>query len=257
MLNFRNANIAVLVGMTILLVLDRVAGVPLYLYFALIIVYLASLVYGSSYVKSGFYFKVICSADTDKKVIAISFDDGPVPGNTSEILRILREQQAEAAFFCIGSRVIQNEELCRRLRNEGHIIGNHSHSHHFWFDLFSPSRMLADLKQMDQSLRHATGLSPRFFRPPYGVTNPNLKKAVAAGSYVPIGWNIRSMDTVASDDRVMLERISKALRPGAIVLFHDTSGRTVSILPEFIKRARSQGFEIVRLDKMLNLDPYV
>ncbi|MCH5716326.1 polysaccharide deacetylase family protein [Niabella hibiscisoli] len=100
-------------------------------------------------------------------------------------------------------------------------------------------------------------LDVKWFRPPYGVTNPNLKKAVERMGYTAIGWNVRSMDTVAKDEGVLLNKLKNALKPGAIFLFHDTIDITVKVLPDFISCAREQGYEIAPLDKLLNLQPYV
>jgi peptidoglycan-N-acetylglucosamine deacetylase len=136
------------------------------------------------------------------------------------------------------------------------MIGNHSYSHHTWFDLFSYKKMLGDLKKMDEEMERVTGLQPKLFRPPYGVTNPNLKKAIINGGYIPVGWSVRSMDTVIKDEKKLLNKISRSLKPGAIFLFHDTSKTTLAILPSFIKWVRESGYEIVRLDKMLHLKPY-
>ena len=117
--------------------------------------------------------------------------------------------------------------------------------------------MYADLQEMDSITKEATGLTPRLFRPPYGVTNPNLKKAILRGNYIPVGWSIRSMDTVIKDEKKLLYKITKAVKPGAIILFHDTSRTTIAILPAFISYVKAQGYEIIRLDKMLNLEAYV
>jgi peptidoglycan/xylan/chitin deacetylase (PgdA/CDA1 family) len=73
---------------------------------------------------------------------------------------------------------------------------------------------------------------------------------------VPIGWSVRSMDTVINDGQKLLNKITRRLNPGAIFLFHDTGAATISVLPLFIKQAKAQGYEIVRLDKMLNLQAY-
>jgi len=94
------------------------------------------------------------------------------------------------------------------------------------------------------------------FRPPYGVTNPNLRKAVIEGKYISVGWNIRSLDTVITDHQRLLLKVTKALKPGAVVLFHDTGKAIQSVLPAFIELARQEGFEFVRLDKLLKLEPY-
>ncbi|HTG55973.1 MAG TPA: polysaccharide deacetylase family protein, partial [Niabella sp.] len=104
--------------------------------------------------------------------------------------------------------------------------------------------------------KEALGLNVQWFRPPYGVTNPNLKKAVERMGYTAIGWNVRSMDTVAKDDQALLNKLKQSLKPGAIFLFHDTMFITVKVLRDFIIYAQQQGYEITSLDKLLNLQPY-
>ncbi len=200
---------------------------------------------------------VVCSAQTDAAEIALSFDDGPKKNYTSAVLRVLKTNNVKAAFFCIGSRIAGSESLFAQVHEEGHLIGNHSYSHHFWFDLFSAKKMLSDLRMMSLTMENEIGLRPRLFRPPYGVMNPNLKKAILRGNYIPVGWSVRSMDTVVKDEKKLLKRMTAALRPGAIFLFHDTSRVTLAILPEFIRYATRQGYKIVRLDKLLNLKAYV
>jgi peptidoglycan/xylan/chitin deacetylase (PgdA/CDA1 family) len=257
MLNFRNTNIffAALLILIIGLHITH-GGISFFIYPALLVVYSLVLFYGCYYVGSNFFIKVICSSSTDRKEIALSFDDGPAPSYTPEILALLREKEVPAAFFCIGSRIAGNEKIFRQIHEEGHIIGNHSYSHHFWFDMFSSRKMLADLKKMDSAMEDATGLRPRLFRPPYGVTNPNLKTAIIAGHYTPIGWSVRSLDTVIEDEKKLLKKINDSIKPGAILLFHDTSKTTLAILPEFIRQVKEKGYEIVRLDKMLHLQAY-
>ncbi len=200
--------------------------------------------------------KVFCSAKTEKKEIAISFDDGPVEHLTSKILATLRQHDVKAAFFCIGNRIGGNEKIFKQLCGDDHIIGNHSYTHHFFFDLFSSKRMSAELTMMNQETEKLTGLKPKLFRPPYGVLNPNLRKAIQDGGFTPVGWSVRSMDTVIKDEKKLFDKIIKALKPGAVYLFHDTSEITIAILPAFIKHVKESGYEIVRLDKMLALQPY-
>lgn len=231
-------------------------GFPYYVFGILLILYAAALVYGSYNVRSNFYVKTISSAKTPQKQIAISFDDGPTKDYTPQILQILKEHEVKAAFFCIGKRIKENEQLLQQVHEEGHIIGNHSYSHDLWFDLFSSKKMHEDLEMMNAVTEKAIGKKPKLFRPPYGVTNPNLKKAIQQGRYVTIGWNIRSMDTVIKDAQKLLTKVTDSLKPGAVVLFHDTSKSTLEILSTFIKQAQGMGYEIVRLDKLLNLEPY-
>ena len=256
MLNFRNTNI-IFIGLLIGMIgYDILHELPFYWYIIAGIIYSLLLFRGSYYVGSNFYFHIICAADTDKKQLAITFDDGPVKEFTPKVLEILKEYDAPAAFFCIGKRVHENPALLKQVYADGHLIGNHSYSHDTWFDLFSASKMTGDLKAMDEAMQTVIGKKPRLFRPPYGVTNPNLKKAVMNGKYIPVGWNIRSLDTVITDEHQLLAKVTKALKPGAVVLFHDTASAIPAVLPAFIRYARNNGYEIVRLDKLLNLEAY-
>ncbi len=149
-----------------------------------------------------------------------------------------------------------NEGILKRIINEGHIIGNHSNSHNSLFDLYSSKKMLNELELASQTCQDITGYYPRFFRPPYGVTNPNLKKAVLKGGFISIGWSIRSYDTVIGNEERLQTRILDRLKPGAILLLHDSSESTLKILPRLLKEIRNKGYKMIRLDKMINLNPY-
>lgn len=256
MLNFRNTNIFFIVLLIVLIGVNVKYGLPFYTYPLLLVIYSLIVFYGCYYVGSNFFIKIVCSANTTKKEIAISFDDGPVTSYTPEILQLLKQESITATFFCIGNRIAGNENILQQIKNEGHIIGNHSYSHHFWFDMMSSKKMLNDLKMMDKEMERVTGLQPKLFRPPYGVTNPNLKKAIINGGYTPVGWSVRSMDTIIKDEEKLLRKINTALRPGAVFLFHDTSKTTLNILPQFIQEVKNKGYQIIALDKLLLLKPY-
>lgn len=230
--------------------------IPWYAYALLLLVYSLLLFYGSYYVGSNFFMKVLCRANTSAKQIAISFDDGPAPAHTAEILQVLKFNQVPAAFFCIGKNIAGNEQLLKQIAADGHIIGNHSYSHHYWFDLFSTKKMRADVEMMNKEVKNTVGLNPCLFRPPYGVTTPNMRRVMEQTGLTAVGWNIRSLDTVIKDQEKLLHKISSALSPGAIILLHDTSITTLSVLPSFIAGARHQGYEFVRIDKLLNIAPY-
>ena len=256
MLNFRNTNIF-FIGLLIIIIAVHVNnGLPVYIYPLLVVAYSLIIFYGCYNVGSNFFIKIVCKATTDKKEIAISFDDGPATNYTPEILQILNKEQVKATFFCIGNRIAGNENILKQIREEGHIIGNHSYSHHFWFDMFSSKKMLDDMKQMDIEMKRVTGFQPKLFRPPYGVTNPNLKKAIINGGYTPVGWSVRTMDTVIKDEKKLLNKIIASIQPGAVFLFHDTSKTTLQVLPEFIKEVKNRGYNIIPLDKLLALKAY-
>lgn len=257
MLNFKNTRILFIGLFAISIVIHVSYGLPWYVYLLLLFIYSLILFYGCYYVGSNFFIPIICSAKTNEKVIAITFDDGPDAINTPQILQLLKANDIKAAFFCIGNRIAGNTSVLKQTYDEGHLIGNHTFSHHFWFDMFSAEKMQADMQMMDEATQNVIGKTPKLFRPPYGVTNPNLKKAIIRGNYIPVGWSVRSLDTVIKDEEKLLKKVTGKLKPGAVFLFHDTSNATLAILPAFLKHVKSSGYEVVRLDKMINLQAYV
>ena len=256
MLNFRITNIFFIALLAILIGVHVQYGLPIYIYLLLFVVYSLIIFWGCYNVGSNFFIKIVCKAETEKKEIAISFDDGPAENYTQQILAILNAENVKATFFCIGNRIAGNETVLKQVQADGHIIGNHSYSHHFWFDMYAAKKMQEDLKQMDAEMERVTGLKPKLFRPPYGVTNLNLAKAIKNGGYTPVGWSVRSMDTVIKDGRKLLAKINAGIKPGAVFLFHDTSKTTLDVLPEFIQEVKKRGYNIIPLDKLLALQPY-
>jgi peptidoglycan/xylan/chitin deacetylase (PgdA/CDA1 family) len=256
-LNNRIFNIFYIILILVWIWADRHLQMGAAVYGWLLLIYVSVLFCGSYFIRMGFFMKSICSVNISEKVIALSFDDGPAGKKTARILDILKDNNVEAVFFCIGKNMPDNEDILKRIINEGHIIGNHSNTHNSLFALYSPNKMLNELELTSQTCKEITGLYPRLFRPPYGVTNPNLKKAVLEGGFISIGWSIRSYDTVIGNEERLLTRILARLKPGAILLLHDTSDSTLKILPRLLKEIRNRGYKMSRLDKMINLNPYV
>ena len=224
--------------------------------FVLVLVISVSVIFfGCINLSWNFFTKTYCNAGTTEKIIALTFDDGPAQ-YTASILDTLKQHDAPAAFFCIGKNIAGNEHILQRINEEGHIIGNHSYSHHFWFDMWGAVRMQEDMRGMDNEVFKVTGLNPLLFRPPYGVINPRLAHAIERGKYTSLGWSVRSFDTRIKDKQKLLSHIMKQVRPGGIILLHDSMEITAAILPELIEQIKSSGYSITRLDKMLNIDAY-
>ena len=240
----------------ILVALRLMAGINTWYWIPLVLAYLVIVSYGSSNVGSNFFMPVICEANISEKKIALTFDDGPAGNFTPAVLEVLKKYNVNAAFFCIGNRISNNQQIIHSLEEGGHIIGNHSYSHHFLFDFFTGEKMQRDLSKMDEALMNAEGKKPLFFRPPYGVTTPVMKRVMKQGNYTAIGWNIRSLDTVIKNEEKLFNRVISSLKPGAIILFHDTSKTTINILPRFIEYSVSMGYTFERLDKLLNKPAY-
>lgn len=212
--------------------------------------------YGSSAIGSGYYVETVCNGSTKEKIIALTFDDGPEPLLTENILDVLKKNKIQAAFFFIGNKMEKHPDVVKRVVADGHIIGNHSYSHHRWFDLFPRKKMVAELQQTNNIAAKITGKKIKFFRPPYGVTTPVLAKAINALGFETIGWNIRSFDTVIKDPSRLPERISQRLRNGAILLLHDTAPATQQSLQTIIDRIGQQGYSFARLDHLIQKEAY-
>ena len=217
---------------------------------AVIAVYMVVVAYGSSIISSGYHLKAICSGSTKEKVVAITFDDGPHPV-TMTILDVLKQHNAKAAFFCIGKNIEEYPEIMRRIVAEGHTIGNHSYSHTRTFDFYRKNRVVDELKKTDALLEQFSGKRNIYFRPPYGVTNPSIRRAVAETKHKVIGWNIRSLDTLIKDRETLLMRIKSMITPGGIVLLHDTSEHTAEALEELLKFLADNKYRVVPLEELL------
>jgi len=220
----------------------------------LLILYVHALVLGAIYIQWDFFIRSY-NRGKNSRFIAITFDDGPAE-YTGRILDVLTQGNVEAAFFSIGKNAVQNPELVKRWHREGHLIGNHSYYHGFNFDWQSSKKMAAEMEQTNQAIMEIAGVRPKLFRPPYGVTNPNLARAVERTGMYSIGWNVRSFDTKIKDPKKLLSRILNKLQGGDIVLLHDSMAITAEILTEFIVQARQKGYTFVRVDKLLGIEAY-
>ncbi len=222
---------------------------------ALTLAYLGLLAMGAGRIAWRFFIPSLISGPRGSREIALSFDDGPA-AYTADILDILRLEAVPAAFFTIGHRAAAEPEMLRRWEAEGHLIGNHSYSHSFNFDWKSPSAMIRELQDTNAVIEAATGRRPKLFRPPYGVTNPSLAKALRRSGMISVGWSLRSFDTGARDPQALVRRILGRVKGGDVILLHDSMQITAAVLTALIQGCREKGFTFVRLDKLLRLEPY-
>lgn len=236
---------------------DAYSSMPFWVYSILILCYLVVHAAGSIILSMQFFLPVKYKGSSQSQSIAITFDDGPIPGKTERILEILRKYQVRATFFCIGNRIDKNTALVKRIHDEGHLLGNHSYWHGKTFDLQSSSKIEKELSDTDLALKKAIGITPRFFRPPYGVTNPMVARAVKHRKYETIGWSVRSFDTITPNSGALMKRITKSLKSGDMILLHDYCDVTISILPALLEHINKLGLKIVRADELLNEKAYV
>jgi len=221
-----------------------------------IFLFSAGLVFGSAKVSSGFYAEVICKGNPSVKAISLSFDDGPSPLQTEKILDTLRKHNVKATFFCIGKNAQNYPALINKIFNEGHSIGNHSFSHGFWFDLLSKEKMKQEIYKTNNLISGLIGKQIKYFRPPYGVTTPVLAKAVKETEMIPVGWSVRTFDTVAKGDKEKIHRKLKNIKSGDIILFHDHVECLPDVLEEFIVRMKTESFSIIPLEDLIKIKAY-
>lgn len=190
-----------------------------------------------------------------EKLLALTFDDGPT-AFTADIVQLLEEYNSKATFFCIGKQMAQYPELTRMLLTKGHQIGNHTYTHGTNFGFLHTAQVLEEITSCNTILKDCTDTQTNIFRPPFGVTNPSVARAVQLSGLAVIGWSNRSLDTVIKDENRIYRRVVRKLRSGGIVLFHDTSQRTVNVLRRLLPYLKAEGYRCVSVDDLLNLHSY-
>ncbi|HXQ31957.1 MAG TPA: polysaccharide deacetylase family protein [Steroidobacteraceae bacterium] len=177
-----------------------------------------------------------------RREVAITIDDGPDPDVTPGLLEILEQRRVRATFFCIGERVAANPELARDIVRRGHAIENHSLRHLYRFPLLGPRAMADEISSAQRIIESAVGAAPRFFRAPAGLRNPFLDPILARLGLQLASWTRRGFDTVTERPGVVLDRLTRRLEPGDILLLHDgnaarmPNGRpvTLEVLPALL-----------------------
>jgi peptidoglycan/xylan/chitin deacetylase (PgdA/CDA1 family) len=187
------------------------------------------------------------------RAVALTFDDGPNPPATPQVLDILKRDGAPATFFVVGLRAARAPELLRRIRADGHAIGNHSFAHRP-FVLATPGMIRRDLDRTDAVVRAATGAAPSFVRVPYGLRGPFTLRTVRAGGREPVGWSLYPRDARQPPPDTIAARVLERARPGDIILLHDGGGdraNTVAALPRILEGLRARGLPVVPLADLL------
>nr|WP_294934979.1 polysaccharide deacetylase family protein [uncultured Flavobacterium sp.] len=226
------------------------------LFLLLFLFWLTMTIWGVSDIRLGYFVKTYSSNPNEKdRKIAISFDDGPHP-MTEKVLDLLQQYNAKATFFCIGKQIEKHPDIFKRIIAEGHTVGNHSYSHSNRFGIFPTMKVIEEINHTNQIIEQLSGKKALFFRPPFGVTNPKIARAVAKTKHYVIGWNNRSLDTVIPEEKKIFERVKSKVAPGGIILLHDTSLKTVGVLEQLLLFLQSEKYDVITIDTLLNLPAY-
>lgn len=197
--------------------------------------------------------RLIRKIDTNQKIVALTFDDGPDPVYTPQILEFLKARRLKADFFLMGKHARQYPEIVRRMAEEGQEIGNHTYSHP---DLLLKREYTVreEIEQCDRVIFDLLGVKPLLFRPPYGLEPQKAARECNALGHLAVDWNISPRDWARPGVNKMLERILKRLAPGSIILLHDGGGdrsQTVALLPPLIEQLKKRGYRILTVEAML------
>lgn len=191
----------------------------------------------------------------NQKVIALTFDDGPWPDTTIQVLNILKENNVKGTFFVVGQNVKNYPDLVRRVIADGHAIGNHTWHH--WYHFMNPKAAAYEVDNTTDLIYQTTGVKTNLFRPPGGIMHNGVAAYARNRKYAIIMWSSDSLDYARPSVPRLVNNVFSTARPGGIVLLHDGGGnrsQTVQALPEIIHRFRQQGYSFVTIPELLQME---
>ena len=184
----------------------------------------------------------------NRKVVALTFDDGPNSTTTNQALDTLSKYGIKATFFVLGKNVSGNEGILKRMKADGHVIGNHSWSHPVLSKL-SLDDAKKQITDTEDALTKVLGSSSKLMRPPYGAITDDIRNSLDLSF---IMWNVDSLDWKSKNEAAILTEIQREVKNGSIILMHDIHAETVHALPKVIDYLKGQGYDFVTVPEMLN-----
>ncbi len=192
--------------------------------------------------------------------VALTFDDGPNPQATPQILSVLKNHKVKATFFVVGKNVENYPEITKQIASNSHEIEVHSWDHSISGFFKTPMKLKTELEKTKELVKSQTGQNPTYFRPPWGVTTPWISKGAKLANLKTIRWTLDSHDSwlaFAPSTKSIVSSLSVKLKEKDIVLFHDGQGTTarprqttLDSVDEFIKMAKSKKFQFVTLKNL-------
>jgi len=197
---------------------------------------------------------------SDGNAIALTFDDGPSPIWTPKILDELKALDVKATFFVLGKHAEQYPEILKRMAAEGHEIENHTYDHHVLI-YYKESELETELGKTDEIVKNITGKKTRYFRPPKAWLTAREKRKVNAMGYRVVLWSLNSKDWVTFDDKYIVKFLMMNVRPGDLILFHDSGGvfgteggnreETVLTVQKLVPKLQAKGYRFVTVSELL------
>jgi peptidoglycan/xylan/chitin deacetylase (PgdA/CDA1 family) len=205
------------------------------------------------------YGRIVTQGPGGEPLVALTFDDGPNEPATSQILDLLAAKEAKATFFVVGANAAVYPDTLRRAVADGHAIGNHSYRHRKRDTLIDPR--YREVARTQTEIERITGVRPTVYRSPNGFHTPWQLRAVRRAGLTAVHWNVQTKDWENPDPDVIVRRVLRHVRPGAIVLLHDgvdtrhgaDRASTIEALPRLIDALRERGFRLVTVPELLGL----
>lgn len=186
----------------------------------------------------------------DTMYLALTFDDGPKQGTTDRLLDGLKARGASATFFLVGEWAAVNQDLVRRMQDEGHQVGNHTWSH-VRLEGKDTDALLQEIQHNETLLQEILGGGGYWLRPPYGVIAPELVKSIE----VPmIKWSVDPRDWESRDRETIVETVLKEVEPNSMILMHDIYPESVDAALEIVDRLQQEGYWFVTVEELLKLN---
>lgn len=182
-----------------------------------------------------------------QKQVALTFDDGPDPRTTPQVLDMLKKYHAKATFFMLGGKISGNESLVKRIADEGNEVGNHSFDHSN-FTKLSHEQIVSQIESTNSLIEKACGKKPFYFRPPYGATDERVKQAVGMSQLL---WTVDTKDWENHNTAAIMTNIKNQLRPNGIILMHDIHQTSVNALPTVLDYLVNQGYHFVTVSQLM------
>ena len=178
-------------------------------------------------------------------LIALTFDDGPNPDHTPEVLDVLKKYNVKATFFLMGAYVEQHPEIVQRIVEEGHQIGNHSYSHPDMSKL-SDEEVLQQFEWCQQVIEDAVGFRPDIYRLPFGAGGARVVKLMEKEGMTSILWNIDTLDWSSHDADAIVQETENALQKHSLLLMHDTHAAAAPALDRLIPMLQERGYQFAK-----------
>ena len=197
--------------------------------------------------KTNYEYDVVINRkiDKSKKMIALTFDDGP-NYNTSKVIDVLNKYDIKATFFVLGSRAINNKDILKKMADSGMEIGNHTYNH-LLLTKYDENKIRSEIEDTSEVIYSATKKRPKLLRPSYGSVNNKIKKVANMPIII---WDIDTLDWKYHNSKSITSRVVNKVRDGDIILMHDIYSASLNALSNIIPILQDNGYEFVTIDEL-------